>query len=191
MILNHIKQSISDTLPFIWVAIMYNCFGIKLLVETGQLNILGPYTFFHFISTCLMSLFFKKKNAFIIWKKTILLSLTGLPILFFSVYLEQISIANIVVYFLFLFAILAGFTNLTFNVFPSNNYQRLFGFILFAFLWGITIIFESIPGLFNLLSPLTISYHYLLIMDGIFHLSTLLYSIIFIIIFLKGYYEAS
>ncbi|MEC8678477.1 MAG: hypothetical protein VXX85_06460, partial [Candidatus Margulisiibacteriota bacterium] len=95
------------------------------------------------------------------------------------------------VYFLFLFAILAGFIGLTFNVFSNNNYQRLFGFIIFTFLWGITIIFESIPGISSLLSPLTISYHYLLIMDGIFHLSTLLYSGIFIIIFLKGYYEAS
>ena len=184
------KQSILDALPFIWLTIMYNCFGIKLLVETGLLNILAPFTFFHFISTCLMSLFIKNESLVTIWQKSVLLSLTAMPIFLFSLYFNQISLINIACYFVFLFAVLAGLISLTFKLVPTNNQQRLLGFIFFAFLWGITIIFESIPGFSSLLSSLTISYHYLLILDGILHISTFLYASIFFIIFLKGRYES-
>ena len=170
---------------------MYNCFGVKLLVETGAINILAPFSFFHFISTCLMSLFIKNESIISTWQKSVCLSLTALPIFLFSLYFHQISLINIMCYFLFLFAIIAGLISLTYKLIPINNYQRLFGFILLSFLWGITIIFESIPGISSLLSSLTISYHYLLILDGILHLSTCLFACIFIVFFLKGHYETN
>jgi hypothetical protein len=57
----------------------------------------------------------------------------------------------------------------------KHTHPLFYSFIAICFLWGTSIVIESIPFMYDYLGPLTMSYHYSLITDGVFHISTAVY----------------
>lgn len=187
-ILSTIYSKISS---YIWISLLFNSFALKLFFDIGNYNILGPLLFFHFIFSLLISIFFSvylsAKQAI---TKSALHTILIWPALAIIILHGTMTIQHAVIYFLFLFGI---FTTIAWiqPLFSSNKklYQLLFNTIVMFFLWGTNLIIETIPFIYDLFAPLTLSYHYLLIAEGIVHVGTALYIVSLMLISYGLYYE--
>ncbi len=69
------------------------------------------------------------------------------------------------------------------SLFQPSTYQLLFTFITLIFIWGTNLVIESINVVYNVLAPLSISYHYALVVEGILHTGTVIYILLLPLIF--------
>ena len=175
-ILSTIYHKVSS---YIWVGLLYNTFALKLFIDIGSYNILGPLLFFHFLfallSSILFSVYLQTKPAI---KASVIHSFLIWPSLFLIIFHGTVSFFQIAFYFLFLLSIFFMIGNIQFLFKSDTKYiNLLFNFIFLFFLWGTNLIIESIPFIYDYFAPLSIAYHYLLVVEGIIHIGTVLYMI--------------
>ena len=70
-------------------------------------------------------------------------------------------------------------------LYANYDLQLFYFFVTIVFLWGTNLVIESLTFLYDILAPLSISYHYSLVAEGILHIGTVLY-IIFLPLFFYG-----
>lgn len=176
-----IYRSISS---YVWVSLLFNTFALKLFIDIGNYNILGPLLFFHFLFSLLISvsfsIFHKRIHAI---KSSILHTLTIWPSLGLITLHGTVSIFQVLFYFTFLFSIFISITLIQ-SRFRSEkkSFQFIFNITFLFFLWGTNLVIESIPFIYEFIGPLTVAYHYLLVTEGILHIGTILYMILLMII---------
>ena len=159
-----------------WSILLFNCFGLKLFIDIGNYNILSPLFFYHFMGTLIITLAVSFPRPS---RQTCALSVlhAGMALPSFGLILIHgtMTMAQLVLYFTFLFS-----TILTIQLILSAHqvrpaHQLFYSSITLFFLWGTNIVIESIDPIYNAIAPLTISYHFTLVTDGILHISTALY----------------
>ena len=158
------------------VSLLFNCFSIKLFLDIGNYNILHSLFFFHCIMSMVISITLSSQNPS---KKTILISylhsLTALPAVGLICLQGVLSIAQLMIYFIFIFSLILS---IHFMLRATRKEKPAFyTLIIISFLWGTSMVIESIPLMYDMIAPLTISYHYSLITDGVFHISTAFYMV--------------
>lgn len=162
-------------------AIIFNSFGLKLFIDTGSYDIISPLFYFHFIVSLIIPLIIYKPNQEkTVIGQSILMSLMSLPTFSYIYFSGNLSLMLFILYLSFLFAIQLSLVNYFKRLANRFSSYRFYGLVLIIFLWGTNFIIESIPLIYTIFAPLTISYHFALITEGILHLSTLLYILFFV-----------
>lgn len=143
----------------------------------GTYNILGPFLFFHFlfslIISTILSVYLPLQSAI---KASIIHSILIWPALLLIMFHGTVTIPHIVLYFSFLFSFFIMLANIQFFFKSEKKHlQLLFNLIFLFFLWGTNLIIETIPFIYDYFAPLSVAYHYLLVTEGILHLGTGLY----------------
>jgi hypothetical protein len=162
---------------YIWASLLFNCFGLKMLIDVGNYNILSSLFFFHFIGSNLMALLLSaKRPGRSLFRTSCYHALTGLPSFGLILLHGNISFFHLTLYLMFVFSCMLTiqFLLLTYR----RTLPLFYTLISLFFLWGTNVVIESIPMMYTLLAPLSISYHYSLVTQGIFHISTAIYMFI-------------
>ncbi|MBL6723298.1 MAG: hypothetical protein ISQ13_04715 [Candidatus Margulisbacteria bacterium] len=172
------KRFFSNFLPgtpaILFTSLLFNCFSLKLFIDIGNYNIYQTLFFFHCLISMVISLLISTPSANNrSFAYSCAHSITALPSFGLICIKGLISPSLLMVYFLFNFSLIL---TIQFIIAAMKHPHPLFySFIAICFLWGTSIVIESIPFMYDYLGPLTMSYHYSLITDGVFHISTAVY----------------
>ena len=175
------------TSTYVWATLLFNCFGLKMFIDVGNYDILSPLFFFHFIGSLLFALALSaptpSSHTFI---RASLHSLTAWPSFGLILLHGNISLAHLTLYFTFLISIILSIQFIL--LMYAHTHQLFYAITTLFFLWGTNLVIESIPMMYDVLAPLSISYHYTLATEGILHVSTGLYFILLPFTFFGIYY---
>lgn len=191
MLFKHLNQSIKKQAPFLGGIFLFNTFAIKLFFDTGKLTILESFLFFHFTLSAIICLFFVSQYRNQNLKNSVYFSLCALPTFLYLIQTNQLALLELVTYLFFSFSVQAGLIGFLTILSPIKKNRQLYGFFILICMWGATIIIESIPAFFYFFSPLIISYHYSLITSGTLHITSVIYSLFFIGVFIKSNHETT
>ena len=148
-----------------------------MLIDVGNYNILPHLFFFHFMGSLLVALSLSSKHpgkhSLI---KSCLHSLCAAPSFGVILLNNNTSVLHLSVYGAFVFSCLLTIQLLLITY--QHTRHVFYTIITLFFLWGTNIVIESIPQMYNALAPLTISYHYTLITEGLFHISSAIYMVL-------------
>ena len=172
-----IFTGVSKTYTYIWASLLFNCFGLKMFIDVGNYNILSSLFFFHFIGSNLIALLLSaRKPGRSLFFTSCCHALTALPSFGLILLHGNISPFHLILYFMFVFSCILTiqFLLLTYR----RTLPIFYSLISLFFLWGTNLVIESIPMIYTLLAPCSISYHYSLVTQGIFHISTAIYMFI-------------
>ena len=148
-------------------------------------NVCGCWQLRHFISIILFSFYWEPINCFGIECKRawgtpffqILSSFSNwLPSFGLILLHGNISFLHLLLYFSFIFSCILTIQFLLLSY--KNTRPIFYSLITLFFLWGTNIVIESIPLMYDVLAPLSMSYHYTLVTEGILHVSTAIYIIL-------------
>lgn len=170
---------------YIWASLLFNCFGLKMFVDVGNFNIFSPVIFFHFIVTLLLTVALSYKipsrQSFI---SSCFHALTIAPTFALIIFYAQIPLLHVLFYICFLMSLILAIQFILL-LYANYDLQLFYFFVTIVFLWGTNLVIESLTFLYDILAPLSISYHYSLVAEGILHIGTVLY-IIFLPLFFYG-----
>lgn len=182
-----IFTGVSKTNTYIWTSLLFNCFGLKMFIDIGNYNILSSLFFFHFIGSNLIALVLSAKGpGRLLFSKSCLHSLTAIPTFGLILLHGNISALHLGLYFMFVFSCILTIQFLLLTY--SQTRPIFYSLITLFFLWGTNLVIESIQLMYDLLAPLSISYHYTLVTEGIFHISTGIYLVTLPLIFYGTYH---
>ena len=181
---------LSTTDTYIWSCLLFNCFGLKMFIDVGNYNILSSLFFFHFIGSNLIALLLSaKKPGRSLFFTSCAHALTGLPSFGLILLHGSISLFHLTLYFMFVFSCILTIQYLLLSY--RRKRPLFYALISLFFLWGTNVVIESIPMMYTLLAPLSISYHYSLVTQGIFHISTAIYFLILPLTFYGTYHATN
>tara|TARA_A100001015_G_scaffold320459_1_gene446906 strand:- start:4557 stop:5048 length:492 start_codon:yes stop_codon:yes gene_type:complete len=156
-----------------------------MFIDVGNYNIFSPVIFFHFIVTLLLTVALSYHSPS---RKTFLSSclhaLTIAPTITLIVFFAQIPFFHVFFYISFLVSLILAIQFILL-IYANYDLQLFYFFVTLVFLWGTNLVIESLTFLYDILAPLSISYHYSLVAEGILHIGTILY-IIFLPLFFYG-----
>lgn len=169
---NAISQRIST---YVWASLLFNCFALKMFIDVGNYNICPPLFFFHFIASLLITLALSMPTpSFQTYIRSCLHALTVWPSFGLICLHGTISVLHLITYAVFLMSMILS-TQFILKAFKSARPPLFYALITLFFLWGTNLVIESIDIMYHMLAPLTMSYHYSLVTEGILHVSSIIY----------------
>lgn len=166
---------------FCWLIVLsillVNGYGFKLIIDMGYYGIHSIMIVVHFVASMTMCatwfLAHPNGNQF---KQGAMLPLVGLPILSCLVMSGGVSLAIISVYVGLLYALIICLYWVSHAIQYVQLEIKIMGLVIGGvILWGNVVILESVPWLYDMIAPYTLMYHFFLIQEGFFHISTGLY----------------